>query len=176
VYQHLLVRADGTVLASYVQNECDPATAAPPAPLPTAGDILRQAPIPAPDVTTSPHADGLVGLPNWFWYEGATTVPVQATLNGWTATATATITNYHWDLGGDVGRDAVSPGSEDQPAVIYTYEHDGTYDLQMTTTWGAEFTLTGYGSTFTSGLGTMDMTGPVRPYVVRQVEAVGVRS
>ena len=41
---------------------------------------------------TSPPARparGLVGFENWFWYEGEMAVPVTATLDGWTGTATA---------------------------------------------------------------------------------------
>jgi hypothetical protein len=127
--------------------------------------------MPRPVVTTSPPGPGLVGIENWFWYEGPTERAIDVTLDGWRATTTARATSFAWR---DVG-ESTAPGDADHPAVTHTFTTQGTYDLQVSVTWTATFTFTGYGTTITTPLpGTVTIDGPVLAYPVEEREAVVV--
>jgi hypothetical protein len=183
VIEHQLISPDGAVLIDYVENQCDPASPPPPAPPPTFQQVFDLAKLPVPSVVTSPKADGLVGLQNWFWWQDANGghaaskgVSVTTPDGRWTATGTAQLTRVTWDLGnGDrvsAGGGAL-PGSEASPAAHYTYQHDGTYTITETALWTATFTLTdnALGLTTTTGQGATQTIG-TRNYTVHEVQAV----
>jgi hypothetical protein len=128
--------------------------------------------MPRATVTTSPYVQGLVGLENWFWYDGPDQVQVTVGLGGWTATATARPVYFEWALGTGESVGADHAGSEASPAQAHIYSRQGNYDLALTVTWEAEFTVSGYGIAIPSVLGSVDIDGPVRPYDVIEIEAV----
>lgn len=154
----------------YLQNECvDPPPTAPP----DVEALLAMADLPRPPVVTNPPAGGLVGLENWFWYEGATAVPVAVTVDGWTATSTARTARYTWTFDGtSVSSDG--PGSSSAPAARHTFTTGGQHPITLTIRWEAVFTLSGFGLTFTAPLGGIDLAGPALAYPVQEREAVVV--
>jgi hypothetical protein len=174
VYQHRLINAAGVVRTTTTENTCDPASPGPPTPLPTADDLMAAASrlMSRSEATTSPHIRGLVGLENWFWYGGPDQVQDTVSLGGWTATATARPVYFEWALGTGDSVGADHAGSEASPAQSHIYSRQGNYDLALTVTWEADFTVSGYGITIPSVLGSVDIEGPVRLYGVIEIEAV----
>lgn len=170
VRHYTLILPDGTFGGTVLTNSCngDPD----PLPPPSAEAILAQASLPAAQVRTTPANRGLVGFPNWFWYDGPTEVPVSASLNGWTGTATARAVAWRWDFGDGASESSPEPGTEADPAVTHTYIRQGTRQIVLTVTWEASFTLTGWGTTVSTGLGRIDLPGAPLPYDVAEREAV----
>lgn len=166
-----LIRPDGSIAGTYLWSSC---AGPPPAAPPSADDALAAADLPVAGVPTSPEVTGLVGIENWFWYEGPTEVPVTVTLDGWTGTATARAVAWRWDFGDGAAASSTTPGSPDDPAVTHVYTTKGTKRIVLTVTWEADFTLTGFGLTVQSGLGSIDLGGATRDYVVEEREAVVV--
>ena len=130
--------------------------------------------IPQPTVELNPRARGLVGFEVWLWSE-VPTAPVSASVEvrGWTATVTATPTNYRWTT--STGEDLSSPvpGSEAQPAATFAYQHSGDHTVTHSVVWSGTYTLTGYGVTVSDAdLGTVEPAASLVQDVV-SVEAVG---
>lgn len=166
-----LIRPDGSIAGTYLWSSCrGPAPAAPP----SAAEALAAADLPVASVPTSPEVTGLAGLENWFWYEGPIELPVTVTLDGWTGTATARAVAWHWDFGDGAGATSTTPGSAEDPAVTHVYTSKGTKPIVLTVTWQADFTLTGFGLSVQSGLGSVDVAGATRDYLVEEREAVVV--
>lgn len=167
-----LVLPDGNVTRTQLWNECErrPRPTAPP----SAESALAAANLPTTSVPTSPEVTGLVGMENWFWYEGPTTLTVNVELDGWTGTAVARAVEWHWDFGDGASASSTTPGSPDDPAVTHTYTVQGTNDIVLTVTWEADFTFTGFGAAVQTGLGTIDFPSGTRSYVVEEREAVVV--
>lgn len=170
VLRHLvLILPDGTMAGSVVWNSC---TTPPPAAPPSAQAVLAAADLPLAQVRTSPAVTGLVGIENWFWYEGPTQVQVAVNLAGWNATGVARAVAWHWDFGDGASATSEEPGTAEDPAVTHTYTRKGTRDIVVTVTWAADFTLAGHGLTLQSGLGSLDLPGEPLPYPLEEREAV----
>lgn len=173
VVRHLvLLRPDGSTAGVFLWNQCDGGP--PPTAPPSAAEVLAAADLPLATVMTSPRNQGLVGFPNWFWYEGPAEVPVTASLGGWTGTATARAVRWSWSFGDGNSATASVPGTAEDPAVTHTYITKGTRDIVLTVTWEASFTLTGWGTTVSTGLGSVELGGEPLSYLVQEREAVVV--
>ena len=148
----ILVSPTGEALATWFHSECAeaafPAPVAPPAPV----DIWKEAPLPLPKVLTSPERRGLVGIENWFWYDGITRVtvpPVQ--IGGWTVSAEANLAEVRWELGDGrtISATDTLPGSKRHPAATAIYQVAGTYVITAHSIWQGTATISGFGFTFT---------------------------
>lgn len=116
----------------------DPGVPLPPAP----ESVFREAPLPLPEVHTSPPGRGLVGFETWLWWGADTELaPLSVGIAGWTATVTPQLERVEWDLGnGDVvvGDGA---GSEERPSARYVYAEHCDCTITVTATWGGTVTL-----------------------------------
>lgn len=116
----------------------DPGVPLPPAP----ESVFREAPLPLPEVHTSPPGRGLVGFETWLWWGADTELaPLSVGIAGWTATVTPQLERVEWDLGnGDVvvGDGA---GSEERPSARYVYTEHCDCTITVTATWGGTVTL-----------------------------------
>jgi hypothetical protein len=110
---------------------------------PTIGEIWAHAALPNPTLGLSPITAGVTGLPTWVWGASPTTVAIEATINGYTVTGTATLVGWRFDMGDGAVLDATTGGDADDPALQHVYEHDGSYALSITTTWDATVTISG---------------------------------
>ena len=110
---------------------------------PTIGEIWAHAALPTPTLGLSPIAAGVTGLPTWVWGASPLTVAIDATINGYTVTGTATLVSWRFDTGDGAMLDATAGGDADHPAVQHVYERDGSYALSITTTWDATVTISG---------------------------------
>lgn len=111
----------------------DPVPPPPPAP----EEALRQAPLPAPGVRTSPPGRGLVGFPTHLWWDAETDLPpISVTVGEWSATVTPRLVGITWDMGNGDVVEGDGPGSEDDPSAVYTYRRRCDCTITMTATWG----------------------------------------
>jgi hypothetical protein len=122
---------------------------APPAlpPVPAVGEIWRAAlrRIEAPRVGVSPVPLGLTGLETWLWYDGPDELAVSASIGPWTVTGTARLSEVTFDTGDGQVVTTGTPGSATAPAASHVYETKGTYRIEITARWTAEFVLSGPG-------------------------------
>lgn len=139
-------------------NEGAPAPPPPPPPPPSAGEVLDAIPLPDPAFGISP-AQGLTGAKaeamTALWDEnGSAPRSVSVTIRGYVVTATASPSEWEWDMladgptstrnpGGILHSNA--PGTRDDPAARYTYFTEGDYRITLTVTWGGSFTFSGNG-------------------------------
>ena len=153
-----------------------PATVAVPIPPPQ--EIWDRVPLPTPTWGLNPVAEGLTGLPTQLW-DPSGGAPVTATvdLGGFTATATAKPVRYEWKMWDRADQpnrnpsplvEAQVPGSDENPAAVYTYETTGDFTLTMTVTWAGTYRFTGPGVDQVVDLGTTTTSGS-RPYHVIEV-------
>lgn len=159
----------------------------PPPPPPTAAELWDRMPLPTPTFGVSPRGDGLTGLDTWLWdTNGSSSRTVTVTIRGWTATGTASPSQWEWRMAqpgepGPASRrnpapvvSASRPGTEADPAAIYRYETPGTYTLTLRVNWTGSFTYTRPGfsaATAPLGTGTQEAT---RSYTVGSIHPVVV--
>ncbi len=185
-------RATGTVLDYYFECRDDlvPPPPPPPPPPPTPGQVVDDiAELLELETGLSPPPDGIGGvsqLDTWFWCDNSGPVTASATLNGWTVTATATITLLTWTVSGPDGTvDATGTdcGTEPDPfgdgegaAAIWTPNEPGAYSIVLTAEWGGSFTRTYGAISQTVDLGTISLSEPAVPYSVVEIQTVGTEN
>jgi hypothetical protein len=152
VYTLVVQDLDGNVVRT--ERRCvplNPDGSIPPAPesppVPSIADIWRAAlaQIGPPTLGVNPEPVGLTGLETWFWYDGSSTVAVSVSLQGWTVTGTAHLSEVAIDTGDGGTAVATAPGSHTEPAARHVYETKGAYDLTITARWEADVVLSGPG-------------------------------
>lgn len=140
-----LVIASGPVCVALPDPTAQPGPPpAAPSP-PTIGEIWAHTPLPTPTLGLSPITAGVTGLPTWVWGSSPTTIAINASINGYTITGTATLVGWRFDTGDGAVVDTGSGGDADDPAVQHVYERVGTYPLSITTTWSAVVDISGPG-------------------------------
>ncbi|MFN8036931.1 MAG: hypothetical protein U0V73_13430 [Acidimicrobiia bacterium] len=173
-------RSTGSVVASRIVCVALRGGAVPPLDAaPTYAEIWRNVALPRPVVLVSPKVTGLTGMPTWFWYDQTNLVQVDVTLNGWTVTGAAHLTQVEWDTGdhhvASVGGtfDAPVPlSSERDHAAEHVYETKGTYPLGASTEWEGRVHVTGpNGEASDEDLGTFRLAPAIRVYDVLEARA-----
>lgn len=125
-----------------------------------------------PESSRATNALGYVGWNAWMWAEtpGAETwgpMTAEASLDGYTVRATASVDRVVWDMGdgGSVTCQQGTPWSslwtrnEPSPDCGYVYAHDGEYTVTATSYWQVEWAGIGEAGTFDLELST---SAPVR--------------
>jgi PKD domain len=146
----------------------------PPPPPPTAAEAWASAPLPVAALDVNPMV-GLTQLQSWFWFTGPThVVMATADIRGYRVTTTAKPVGSFWYFGDGGSSYGAIGGTETDPAVRHTYVNVGHYQLSLYVQWSGQFTFSGYGTTQTVNLGTVD--GPLSgvSYGVQEVRGVGV--
>ncbi len=170
-----LYTPDGDAGPVHLQNQCDPNDFV-PTPPPSPLEVWARTPLPTPSVLTSPRVKGLVGVPNWFWYEGPTVVTVPPiTLGEWSVTAQGQIESISWYADGEhvgtaTGADLAS--TEADPAAEGLFRFAGEVELRAEVVWAGTSTVTYLptGESFTSGIGTATRAES-RTYLVEERQA-----
>jgi hypothetical protein len=161
----------GFGLWGIVYNGCVDVTDLNPAPTPD--EVFRYfRTLPLPQLTThqQPPGNGLVNLPVIFYTDGPTTQTFTVDIRGFRVVITAGATRFTWHTGDGTDVTSTSPGA---PYPHQTVTHDyraGTYTANLTTTWGATFTLDGGPAQQVPGTTTTD--GPPVTFSVLQARAV----
>ncbi len=170
--------ATGAVVAT--RRVCiafDPANPGiPPAPPidepPTYGEIWRAASITPPQIGVNPTIEGVTGLATRLWATSAESVTISVSIRGYTATGTATRTEFWFAPGdGTAARRLSRGGSGTDPAIEHVYERRGDYVLRAGALWVGQVTVTGPDLPAT----TIDL-GQALLVVARDYHVVEVRS
>jgi len=144
----------------------------PPAP----SEVLQRAPLPLPEVHTSPANRGLVGFETWLWWGADTELePLTVTVGEWSATVAPVLQDVEWDMGnGDVVT-GDGAGSEAEPSARYAYERRCACTITLTATWGGTVTLSHplLGAPIVQQAGAVPFTATLA-YEVEEREAVVV--
>jgi hypothetical protein len=119
-------------------------TPPPPTPRELAQTLLTQLDLDQPVVRTSPvNGQLVVGLPTWFWVEGAGTTPQEASTSDGFVSIRA-VPAFHWSTGegtvscpgpGTPYVDGVSAPGAASPDCGHTYRHAGRHTLTATVSW-----------------------------------------
>jgi hypothetical protein len=128
--------------------------------------------LPLPQLTTrqQPPGQALVGLPVIFFTDSTTTQVFTVDIRGFTVVITANATSYTWDTGDGTVLTTTDPGA---PYPDQTITHDyasGTYTAELTTTWGATYSVDG--GVQADVPGTTTTQGPPVTFTVLQARAV----
>ena len=131
----------GSVTRCVGANVPDPPLPPPP---PSALELFRQAPLPAPEVHVSPRVRGLVGLETWLWWGADVDVPpLTVTAGEWSASIEVEAASITWDLGnGDVLTSADPGHGPRRPALTYVYESQCDCTITLSVAWEGVVTLT----------------------------------
>ncbi|PWJ23360.1 hypothetical protein ATK17_3854 [Branchiibius hedensis] len=145
-----------------------PAVAPPPDPRVLAQQAIRAMNLQAVAMGLAPEPTagsvGLVGMPNWMWVKQPapnTWGPItkSASAQGYTVTATATVSDVVWDMGDgqtvtcQQGTPYVmSYGKQKSPTCGHTYTRQGTYAVTATSHWVINWSGIGQAGTITMDL------------------------
>jgi hypothetical protein len=147
----------------------------PPPPIadpPTYGEIWRAATIAPPQIGVNPTIEGVTGLSTRLWATSADSVAISVSIRGYTATGSATRTEF-WFAPGDATSTVRSNdgGTAIDPALEHVYERRGDYVLRAGALWVGQVTVTGPDIPTT----TIDL-GSALLVVARDYHVVEVRS
>lgn len=111
---------------------------------PSYGEIWKAAAITPPTIGLNPVGEGVTGLPTRLWATSPDTVTITASIRGYTATGTATRTEFRFVPGdGTPTVRRVDGGRADAPAVAHVYERRGDVQLRAGARWVATVTVSG---------------------------------
>ena len=135
--------ATGQVVNTWLQCESEPTPTTLPPPTPEESWAAADTLLPLPTIQFSPSDNGLVHLQTWFWLSNdAAGTPVTVTARthtGQTITAVVEPVGYTWTFGTGDSAPSSTAGSEEDPAVRYTYVDAGTYEVSVTVEWAGQY-------------------------------------
>ena len=109
---------------------------------PSVVDVMQRLPLPPPQIHTSPHNRGLVGIETWLWWGGEQSPPpVVIGVDGWTASVQPRLASIEWDMGNGDRVAGNGPGSEEQPSATYVYERQCDCTITVTLVWAGAVTF-----------------------------------
>jgi hypothetical protein len=144
--------------------------------VPTPGEVLdalRATNIPEPKATLSPGGRGLTGLQTWYWFEGPGQANVGLGIRGFSVTAQAKATAYHWSTGDGAAYSSAVPGSQEAPAARHIYDRRSRSNaVTLDMTWSGSYTWTYLNDAGAEELGPVTVEGAPQPYAVNEVRSV----
>jgi len=144
--------------------------------VPTPGEVLdalRVTNIPEPKVSLSPGGHGLTGLQTWYWFDGPGQANVGLDIRGFSVTAEAKATAYHWSTGDGISYSSTVPGSQAAPAARHIYNRRSrSYAVTLDMTWSGSYTWTYLNDAGSETLGPVTVAGAPQPYPVNEVRSV----
>jgi hypothetical protein len=166
--------ATGQVVNTWLQCEAEPTPTTLPPPTPEESWAAADTLLPSPTIQFSPSDNGLVHLQTWFWLSndaaGAPVTVTARTDTGQTITAVVEPVGYTWTFGTGDSAPSSTAGSEEDPAVRYTYVDAGTYEVSVTVEWAGQYY--GPGGDEEGALGPVAAPATYAPYQVRQIRSV----
>jgi hypothetical protein len=176
---HLIGRAlDGTLVPDKLVCVpfTNPAQRPPPPPppvLPTIEEVWRHAHLPTPVVGLDPATRGITGLDTRIWTETGTSLSINASLDGYTITGTATVTGYRVQVDDEPATRTSTSGSASDPIAHHIFETKGTHQVRIGVLWHGVATFSGPAlvSPVTISIGDATITA-TRTYTVNEVRSV----
>jgi len=129
---------------------------------------LRRLPLPAPALTVQPDRGWVLVNKDTVVYASPSPATFDITLLGVPVHLSATPATYTWDFGDGATTTTISPGHPwPDDDIAHAYTHLGTYQIALTTTWTATYTL-GADPTVRTVPGTAATTTTSTPFTVEE--------